>query len=159
MHYFSLGVCVLGWKCNYDCAFCTINKEFTVRNCGRVNWKILLVTLCARNAFKKGEFLFFLMLNCLLSDRLSWSGHMIFMAYPLYNTFAIRLLTAITFLVHIHLEHLGVRDVLVRGQEQHHIALLILNGHNIKQTPKWSTWQKDMKKRALHDGKRTDGKR
>jgi len=49
------------------------------------------------------------------------------------------ILTAITFLIHIHLQHLGVRDVLVGGQKEHHIPLFVLDGHDVEQAPKWGT--------------------
>jgi len=56
-----------------------------------------------------------------------------------HYSYQLLILTAITFLVHIHLQHLGVRDVLVGCQKEHHIALLILDGHNVEQTPEGGT--------------------
>lgn len=35
----------------------------------------------------------------------------------------------------LRLLHLGVRDVLVAGEEQHHLTLLVLDGHDVQQAP------------------------
>lgn len=43
--------------------------------------------------------------------------------------------TTVTLVRHRHLCHLALGDVLVGREEQHHIALLVLDRHNIQQTP------------------------
>ena len=43
----------------------------------------------------------------------------------------------------------GAGDVLVRGQEQHHLVLLVLDGDQVHQAPKRVAWD--------HDGIRHDG--
>ena len=48
-----------------------------------------------------------------------------------------RLLTCVTLFRVLVL--LVVRDVLVANQEENHLTLLILNGHNIQQTPELGT--------------------
>lgn len=50
-----------------------------------------------------------------------------------------KVLTAVKVLVCTHGGHLGVGDVLERGEEQNHFSFFILNWDDVEQAPKWST--------------------
>lgn len=46
-----------------------------------------------------------------------------------------KILTTVVEVVTVKVRHLGVRDVLVRRQEQYHLSLLILDGYDVQQAP------------------------